>query len=120
MCGYGVHGSGTLQHTAKPSLQHTAVHCNTLRHTDCNTLQHSVGVDVENTLQHTATHGNIHCNAMLRPATHCDTDCITLQHGTGVDVECTAVARPDVDVTKVEALAMSLGARTFRTRSFIT
>eukprot|EP00277_Geminigera_cryophila_P016973 CAMPEP_0179454158 /NCGR_PEP_ID=MMETSP0799-20121207/38002_1 /TAXON_ID=46947 /ORGANISM="Geminigera cryophila, Strain CCMP2564" /LENGTH=224 /DNA_ID=CAMNT_0021251717 /DNA_START=217 /DNA_END=891 /DNA_ORIENTATION=- len=38
----------------------------------------------------------------------------------GVDVECTAVARPDVDVTKVEALAMGLGARTFRTRSFIT
>ena len=34
----------------------------------------------------------------------------------GVDVECTAVARPDVDVPKVQALAVSLGATRFRTR----
>lgn len=37
----------------------------------------------------------------------------------GVNVECTAVARPDVDVGEIEALAMSLGARSFRTRSWV-
>lgn len=37
----------------------------------------------------------------------------------GVDVECTAVARPDVNVGEVKALAMSLGATSFRTRSWI-
>ena len=36
-----------------------------------------------------------------------------------VDVEVTAVDRPDVDVGKVEALAMSLGAKSFRTRSWV-
>lgn len=37
----------------------------------------------------------------------------------GVDVECTAVARPDINVGEVKALAMSLGATSFRTRSWI-
>ena len=37
----------------------------------------------------------------------------------GVDVECTAVARPDVDIAEIEALAMALGARSFRARSWI-
>lgn len=37
----------------------------------------------------------------------------------GADIECTAVARPDIDVKAVENLAMSLGARTFRTRSWV-
>lgn len=37
----------------------------------------------------------------------------------GVDVECTTVARPDVDVAAVERLAMGLGARSFRTRSWL-
>ena len=37
----------------------------------------------------------------------------------GVHVECTAVARPDVNVAEVEALARSLGARAFRTRSWV-
>jgi hypothetical protein len=31
----------------------------------------------------------------------------------GLDVECTAVERPDVNVTAVRALALSLGAATF-------
>jgi hypothetical protein len=37
----------------------------------------------------------------------------------GVHVECTAVARPDVSISELEALAMSLGARSFRTRSWV-
>ena len=37
----------------------------------------------------------------------------------GVAVEVTAVDRPDVDVAAVEALAMRLGAKTFRTRSWV-
>ena len=37
----------------------------------------------------------------------------------GVAVEVTAVDRPDVDVAEVEALAMRLGAKTFRTRSWV-
>eukprot|EP00579_Thalassiosira_antarctica_P008451 CAMPEP_0201901484 /NCGR_PEP_ID=MMETSP0902-20130614/54393_1 /ASSEMBLY_ACC=CAM_ASM_000551 /TAXON_ID=420261 /ORGANISM="Thalassiosira antarctica, Strain CCMP982" /LENGTH=256 /DNA_ID=CAMNT_0048435437 /DNA_START=24 /DNA_END=794 /DNA_ORIENTATION=+ len=37
----------------------------------------------------------------------------------GVDVECTAVARPDINVGEVKALAMSLGATSFRTRSWM-
>jgi len=37
----------------------------------------------------------------------------------GVDVECTAVSRPDIKVAEVEALAKSLGANSFRTRSWI-
>ena len=37
----------------------------------------------------------------------------------GVNVECSAVARPDVNVAEVETLAMSLGARSFRTRSWV-
>ena len=37
----------------------------------------------------------------------------------GVNVEVTAVARPDVNVAQVEALANGLGARSFRTRSWI-
>ena len=37
----------------------------------------------------------------------------------GVAVEVTAVDRPDVDVARVEALAMALGAKTFRTRSWV-
>ena len=37
----------------------------------------------------------------------------------GIDIECTAVARPDVNVAEVEALAMALGARRFRTRSWV-
>jgi hypothetical protein len=36
-----------------------------------------------------------------------------------VDVEVTAVDRPDVDVAQVEALAKSLGAAQFRTRSWL-
>jgi hypothetical protein len=37
----------------------------------------------------------------------------------GVNVECTAVARPDVSVPEIERLALGLGARSFRTRSWI-
>jgi hypothetical protein len=37
----------------------------------------------------------------------------------GVNVECTAVARPDVSVPEIERLALSLGARSFRTRSWV-
>jgi len=37
----------------------------------------------------------------------------------GVNVECTTVARPDIKVAEVKALAMSLGASSFRTRSWI-
>ena len=37
----------------------------------------------------------------------------------GVNVECTAVARPDVNVAEIETLARSLGARSFRTRSWV-
>mmetsp|Transcript_14551 Transcript_14551/g.31627 ORF Transcript_14551/g.31627 Transcript_14551/m.31627 type:complete len:258 (-) Transcript_14551:408-1181(-) len=37
----------------------------------------------------------------------------------GVNVECTAVARPDIKVGEVKALATSLGATSFRTRSWI-
>lgn len=37
----------------------------------------------------------------------------------GANVECTAVARPDVNVGEVKALAMSLGATSFRTRSWL-
>lgn len=37
----------------------------------------------------------------------------------GIDVEVTAVDRPDVDVQEVEALAMRLGATSFRTRSWL-
>jgi len=37
----------------------------------------------------------------------------------GVNVECTTVARPDIKVAEVEALAMSLGATSFRTRKWI-
>lgn len=37
----------------------------------------------------------------------------------GVSVECTAVSRPDVAVGEVEALARSLGATSFRTRSWM-
>lgn len=36
-----------------------------------------------------------------------------------VEVEVTAVDRPDVDVAEVEALARSLGATSFRTRSWV-
>jgi len=36
-----------------------------------------------------------------------------------VNVECTTVARPDIKVAEVEALAMSLGATSFRTRQWI-
>lgn len=35
------------------------------------------------------------------------------------EVEVTAVDRPDVDVAEVEALARSLGAARFRTRSWV-
>ena len=59
------------------TLQHTAIHCNTLQHTGC------IHIDIEllslllsllppvpcNTLQHTATH----CNALQHTATHCNT-----------------------------------------------
>jgi hypothetical protein len=37
----------------------------------------------------------------------------------GVNVECTAVDRPDVSVPEIERLALGLGARSFRTRSWI-
>ena len=37
----------------------------------------------------------------------------------GVNVEVTAVDRPDVDVREVEALALRLGAQSFRTRSWV-
>ena len=37
----------------------------------------------------------------------------------GVNVECTAVARPDVNVPEIERLVLGLGARSFRTRSWI-
>ena len=37
----------------------------------------------------------------------------------GVDVECTAVARPDVNISDIKRLAMALGARSFRTRSWL-
>ena len=37
----------------------------------------------------------------------------------GVSVEVTAVDRPDVDVREVEALALRLGAQSFRTRSWV-
>ena len=37
----------------------------------------------------------------------------------GIDVEVTAVDRPDVDVQEIEALARSLGAKSFRTRSWV-
>lgn len=37
----------------------------------------------------------------------------------GVNVECTAVARPDVNVPEIERLALGLGARSFRTRSWV-
>ena len=40
-------------------------------------------------------------------------------HETGVSVEVTAVDRPDVDVRAVEELARSLGASSFRTRSWM-
>jgi len=36
----------------------------------------------------------------------------------GVNVECTAVDRPGVNITNTKNLALSLGARSFRTRSF--
>lgn len=37
----------------------------------------------------------------------------------GVNVECTAVARLDVSVPEIERLALGLGARSFRTRSWM-
>ena len=37
----------------------------------------------------------------------------------GVNVECTAVARPDVNVAEIETRVRSLGARSFRTRSWV-
>mmetsp|Transcript_16084 Transcript_16084/g.38609 ORF Transcript_16084/g.38609 Transcript_16084/m.38609 type:complete len:264 (-) Transcript_16084:340-1131(-) len=40
-------------------------------------------------------------------------------HEAGVNVECTAVVRPDVNMGEVKALAMSLGATSFRTRSWL-
>jgi len=61
----------TLKHTAVfatycNTLQDTARHCNTLQHTatHCNTLQHTA---TRNTLHLTATHGT-HCNALQRTA----------------------------------------------------
>jgi hypothetical protein len=44
--------------------------------------------------------------------------CVQLAEA-GVNLECTAVDRPDVNVAEVKALALSLGARSFRTRSWI-
>ena len=38
--------------------------------------------------------------------------------GAGIDVECTAVARPDVDIRKIESLARTLGAASFRLRAY--
>lgn len=43
---------------------------------------------------------------------------ITRMAEAGVEVECTAVERPDVNINEIRALAMALGARSFRVRSF--
>jgi len=72
------HTSNTLQDT----LQHTAVHCNTLQHA-ATQLRHTNDEEVALEMQHiydesTATYYNIatHCNTLQHTATHCN----TLQH----------------------------------------